>query len=213
MNKFTLGAIAGATSLMIAVPVLAQVSSAATETTGTTSSLSATTSANRFGRGPLTQAQVQTLADTDASFLTNVDALVTVLKTAVQNRKTALTAAAAITDETARQTAVKKAMTDFRTAMEAAITANPDLKLGMMHGGPGGPHGRGHGGKMGGKGPEMLAEKLGMTADELKAALSSGKTIEQIATEKGITLPARPAFGGRMHGMDAGAQENDANQQ
>src|SRR5512145_473110 len=50
----------------------------------------------------------------------------------------------------------------------------------------------GHGGPGGGRGPlgtaelEAAAKALGMTTDELSAALQSGKTLEAIATEKGV---------------------------
>lgn len=50
-------------------------------------------------------------------------------------------------------------------------------------------HGRGPGGKGGGfslTGIQVAAEKLGMTTDELITALQSGKTLEQIAQEKGV---------------------------
>ncbi len=51
-------------------------------------------------------------------------------------------------------------------------------------------HGRGPGGGGGGglslTGLQVAAEKLGMTTDELIAALQSGKTLEQIAQEKGV---------------------------
>src|SRR4026208_1404722 len=52
-------------------------------------------------------------------------------------------------------------------------------------------HGRGPGG--GGRGfglgqveLEAAAKVLGMTADELSTALQSGKTLEQVATDKGV---------------------------
>ncbi len=50
-------------------------------------------------------------------------------------------------------------------------------------------HGRGPGGRGGGlslTGLQVAAEKLGMTTDELITALQSGKTLEQIAQEKGV---------------------------
>jgi len=45
-----------------------------------------------------------------------------------------------------------------------------------------------------------MAEKLGMTEDELRTALDSGKTMQEIATKKGITLPTRP-MGDKGNGM------------
>jgi hypothetical protein len=50
-------------------------------------------------------------------------------------------------------------------------------------------HGHGPGGRGGGlslTGLQVAAEKLGMTTDELITALQSGKTLEQIAQEKGV---------------------------
>ncbi len=182
-NKFTLGVIAGMSSLAIAIPVLAQVSSAA----------SGTMSFGGKTRPVPTQENVQKMIENDDAFLTNVDTVVSSAKSIVTAHKSALTAAAAISDDTERGTAVQKANEDERTAFEAVMKANPNFK--MPFGGHGGP-----GGMMRGHGPDMaeLATKLGMTDVELKAALDSGKTIEQLATEKGITLPARPMMG--MHG-------------
>ncbi len=51
-----------------------------------------------------------------------------------------------------------------------------------MHGGPGG--GRGRGGDLAWL--QIAAQKLGMTTDELITALQSGKTLEQIAQDKGV---------------------------
>ncbi|MBP9774168.1 MAG: hypothetical protein KBD00_06135 [Candidatus Peribacteraceae bacterium] len=185
-NKFTLGVIAGMSSLALAVPLFAQVSSAATTTASTPSTTSMRI--GMFKHTPLTQQQVTDMAAKDGLFLSNIDAMVTVQKSVVATHQSALTAAAAITDETQRMTAVKKAQSDMRTAIDAAITANPNLKHAMMPFGHGGGHkGFGHGGM----GKANIATKLGMTDVELKAAFDSGKTIEQIATEKGVTLPMR----------------------
>ncbi len=199
-NKFLIGAVSGISALALGVGTLAQVAGAATPATGSTASATATT--GKFGgffakHGVPTQADVQTMIDHDTAFLANVDAMVSVAKTATQAHKDALTAAAALTDDTAREAALKKANEDFRATMKAAIDANPALKDAMPFGGHG-PMGmggkRGHGGKMMGG---MLAEKLGMTPDELKAAIDSGKTIEDIAKEKGVTLPPKPMHDGR----------------
>lgn len=187
-NKFTLGVVAGMSSLALAVPLFAQVSSA--QSAATTATPAATSARSiMFRHAPLTQQQVTDMAAKDGLFLSNIDAMVTVQKSAVAARQTALTSAAAISDETQRSAAVEKAQQDMRTAIEAAVTANPDLKNAMMpFGGHGGDHkGFGHGGI--GKGD--LAAKLGMTETELQAAITSGKTIEQIAAQKGVTLPAR----------------------
>lgn len=197
MNKFALGAVAGSTSLLVAVPFLAQMAGAA----------SGTTTKNILKDAPvLTQVCVQALADQEATMLNSMDARNASQKALMQTHQKALAAAAAITDDTARSEAVKKAQEDMRTAMKAAMDANkPDetqmekMKTacgdsfgGKFMFGPGpmgmevhGPRGKG------GPGHGMLEKKLGMTAEELKTALSSGKTIEQIATEKGVTLPAK----------------------
>jgi hypothetical protein len=166
----------GLTTLAVAIPVFAQ--------------MSGTGSAFHFG-APLTQADVQTLIQKDDAFLANIDAFVETGKAAMQAHKQALTDASSLTDSAAIQAAVKKANDDMRASMKAALDANPDLK-GAPFGGFGG-HGP-HGGKMGFGMGMMLPEKLGMTKEELKAALDSGKTIQEIAKEKGVTLPARPDF-------------------
>jgi hypothetical protein len=189
-NKFTLGIIAGMSSLALAVPVVAQIASAATDTpmTGMTTSADA----GRV-RPEFKQPTLQEMIDNDTALLGSVDSMVTTLKAATTAHKVALTAAVSLTG-TAQQDAIKKANEDFRTAMKTAMEANPNFKGGMMmFGGPGGKHGGpGHM-----KFKANLAEKLGMTEAELKAALDGGKTIEQIATEKGVTLPTRPMMGGK----------------
>lgn len=206
MNKsFTYGAVAGISSLALAVPFLAQISSAAS-----TGSSAATTTAKAARPAP-TQACVVALVAKDDAFLANVDTMIAAQKTATQTHRNALNAAASITDDTQRQAAVKAADEAFRTAMKTAMESHMTVdktqmealktacgnagmgggmhfEMGMGMGGPG--HG-GMKGHMRGPNPEMLAEKFGMTADEMKAALDSGKSIEDIAKEKGMTLPAR----------------------
>ncbi len=125
-------------------------------------------------------------------------------KTALQARHDALEAASLIADDTARQEALQSAHETMRdqkptdeeipaelqTIMDSVKSACGGT---MMFKGPGmgERHGRGGPGFM----KFDLAEKLGMTAEELKAELSSGKTIEDIATEKDVELPARPVRG------------------
>ena len=210
-NKFTIGVITGMAALVAAVPAIAQISSAATPAT---TDATATTATNDQARAPKawvvpgsTVASVQEMITRDQDFLANVDASVSLQKTTTQAHLSALQAAASITDDAQREAAVKQAEDARRVAIDAAITANPNLKMGMMfggHGGPGGP-----GGKHGGPDMAGLAAKLGMTETELKTAIDGGKTIQQIATEKGVTLPPRPAFGGRGHGPMG---ENDGTQ-
>lgn len=207
-NKtFALGAIAGISSVALAVPVLAQISSAqdtgtSTGTTSTTSAIAATTKVGAktwMKRGPdTTVAGIQTRIDHDSAFLTNIDAMIAIQKSATQTHKAALTAALSITDDTQRAAAVKAADEAERSSIETAVQANASLKDLMPFGGMGRPgFGGGHGGMMKrGPGGADLAAKLGMTEAGLKTALEGGKTIEQIATEKGVTLPARPDFKG-----------------
>lgn len=195
LNKFTLGAVAGIAALALAVPILAQISSAQVSSASTT-----TSSSPSFTRPIPTQQQVTDMAAKDAAYLKNIDAMVTIQKSATQTHEDALTAAASITDDTARQAAVKKANDDERTTIQNAMTANPDLKSAMM---PFGDHGfGGRGGMERGLNTADLATKLGMTETDLKTALAGGKTIQQIATEKGVTLPT-PPMGGFGHGPNS----------
>jgi hypothetical protein len=193
-KSFTLGAVSGISALAIAFPVIAQIAGA--------QSSAAAVSARKPGfasrpglhgeRAPLSQEDVHAMIEHDNAFLLNVDAFVAIQKEAIQSHRIALEAAADIEDETARNEAVKTAHEAMRATIEAAVEANPELKSAMMPFGHRGPGKHGKGETMRGH----LAEKLGMTEDELKAAIESGKTPEEIAEEKGVTLPARPAFGG-----------------
>lgn len=203
-HRFLLGAASGMTALALAVPALAQVAGAQGAPSADTAPQDKTTMAQRM-RGSLTADQIKEMAAHDDAFLANVDGAVSVLKAATQAHRDALNAAATIGDETTRQEAVQKANETYRTAIESAIAANPDLKEGFRFG-PMGGHGFGMKGGMR-HGPGDLAKKLGMTGDELKAALDAGKTIEEIAQEKGIELPARPE-GGR--GMFGGQKSSDS---
>lgn len=195
MNKtFTLGAVTGVTALAVGFPLAATLVGA--QEAQESSAPTTTVERPFFEKRTFTQEDIQTMIDRDNSFLSNIDAFVSIQKEAVQNHRIALQAAADIDDDTARQEAVKAAHETMRSEVQEAIEANPDLE-GMKFGigfGPGkGPHGPGMHGDMHG----MLEEKLGMTSDELKAALDAGKTIEEIAAEKGIELPERPM----MHRM------------
>ncbi len=195
-KSFAAGAIAGMSSLALAVPLLAQISSAATDSSASTNI--------KADRPAPSIACVQALAAKDDAMLATIDTMMAAHKSATQARRDALKAGATITDDAARKAAVQAADEAFYKAMQTAMESQKDdasmdaLKeacgdsMGGMHfkmafGGPMGGHM-----KMRGPGPEMLAEKLGLTAEELKAALESGKSIEDIATEKGVTLPARP---------------------
>lgn len=194
-HKFLLGAVSGMSALMIAVPIAAQFTSAASG-----SSVSGTTSTERPRE--FSQESVQAMIDRDTAFLKNADTMLVILKEATEKHKNELTIAAGLTDTTAQKAALRAAQENFHTAIQTAIEANPELKGVMM---PfGGPMEKHHKFMMRGPAPEKLAKKLGMTADELKAALDSGKTIEQLATEKGITLPTRPEGHMKMRGPMGG---------
>lgn len=190
-KSFTLGAVSGISALAIAFPLAAQFASAQS---GTSSSPGNIRDRSAFhARKPLSQDDVQALIDQDNNFLLHADAFLSILKEAVQNHRIALQAAADITDETERNEAVKAAHEAMRTAIAAAVEANPDLQgLKMMPFGTRGPHGHAKRGAMP-FGPH-LAEKLGLTAEELKEALDSGKTIDAIAEEQGVELPTKPRF-------------------
>lgn len=224
MNKFTLGAAAGATSLLVAVPLLAQM-------VGAASSSSAGTEETIASVRPIPSvACVTALATAEGHMLSNMDAVMASQKQILTAHHAALTAAAALTDDTAREAALTTANETMRTAMKAAHDAMPDKSatkdaikeacgdamgpgmggmMGPMGFGPGGPGGRGgHHGMMKGK----LAGELGMTEEELKAEIDSGKTIEQIAEEKGVTLPPRPMFHEKMgHGPFGDEAEEGVN--
>lgn len=203
-HTFTLGAVSGVTALAIGFPIAAQFAGA--QSSADTGS-AMTDRPGMQQRAPLSQDDVQEMVDRDNAILLHVDDYVSIVKGAVQNHRIALQAAADIEDETERNDAVRAANEAMRTEIHDAVEADADLKdampMGMMMGmggrGPGGPGGPGGKGPHGFP-PEMLAEKLGMTADELKAELDAGKTIQQIAEEKGVDLPAPPMGMGDRHG-------------
>ncbi|MDD5624035.1 MAG: hypothetical protein PHI23_05005, partial [Candidatus Peribacteraceae bacterium] len=193
-----LGVIAGMSPLVLAVPLLAQIGSAAT------------TDAASEARPAFGQQSVQDLIARDQAFLAHIDEIMALQKSAVQAHLTALTAAASLTDETAQREAVRQANEAQRETIQSALAENEDLQSTMMPFGRGGPGFGGRGGHGRGPCPEKLAEELGMTQDELKAALDSGKTIQDLAQEKGVTLPTPPERGeGPMHGR-FGAQSSSA---
>jgi hypothetical protein len=196
MKKFTTGAIAGATSLAVAVPLLAQMAGAA--------SGDEVFIRDAKDMPAPSQECVQALAAKDAKELSVIDEHTAAHKAALQAHESALTVAASIADEDERKAAVLAADKAMHEAMKASMeTMDPKADMEAlkaacgdsfrfaMHTGPGGPGGHMGMMKMHGGKPGMLLEKLGMTPEELKAALESGKTIEDIAAEKGIELPKR----------------------
>jgi hypothetical protein len=181
-NSFTLGAVSGISALAIAFPVIAQIAGAQSSTA--TLDPAQPNLKDRPGfhgeRAPLSQEDVLAMIDQHNAFLLNVDAFVAVQKEAIQKHRIALQAAADIEDETERNAAVKAANEDMRAFIEAAVEANPELKTAMMPFGHGGPGRHGKDEVM----RANIEEKLGMTAEEFKTAIDSGKTIEEIAAEK-----------------------------
>lgn len=194
MNKtFALGAVTGISALALAFPVLAQVPAG----TATGDDVAGTPPPFEMRmRKEATVENVQEMIDRHQAFLDNIDTLVTAQKASTQALIADLQAALALTDDDARQEAVKAAHEEFRASMEATLAEHPELKAVMPFGGK-----HGHGPKGG-----MLAEKLGMTPEELKAEIEAGKTIEEIAEEKGVELPERPMGGRRMFRFGGGGQ-------
>jgi len=189
--KFILGIVAGASSLALAAPFFVHAASSDVSSSSFVPS----------------QACVQALADSEAARLSSMDSMMELQKSALQAHKNALAAAATIADDTVRKDAVKKANEDFRAAVKAAHDQQPAAVQEAMTavqtacGGRGMGFTGGFGQRMGGlmekfgeRGPKgaAMAERLGMTEDELKAALESGKTIQEIAQEHGVTLPDNP---------------------
>lgn len=193
MNKFRLGIITGMSSMVIAVPILS-VAAYAQSSTSTEAAVQAIPS----------QACVEALANVEQMRLDQFDLMNDKRKEGIKQRVDSLRTAAAITSATDRQAALKqmreteKALHDtmkedvsdeIQAAMDAVKTACGDTFKMRMEG-----FGERHPmiGKMMDKAPAFIAEKLGMTEDELKAAMDGGKTIKEIAEEKGIELPAPP---------------------
>lgn len=117
-NKFLLGAIAGASALIVAVPLIAELTSAQGSGAGSMSSIPS-------------QACVQALVAKDTAVLSTIDAETAARKTALQAHQAALQKAAGLTDDAARQAAVKKANDDLRTAMKNAKQSESDEKRAM----------------------------------------------------------------------------------
>jgi hypothetical protein len=88
-----------------------------------------------------------------------------------------------VTDGTLTQAQVDKVV----TALDAAEAA--EHPGGAGRGGPGGPGGPGRGGRMGAKlSIATVATALGMTEADLRTELQAGKTIADVAKEKGVDV-------------------------
>lgn len=212
MNKaFTAGALAGVGSLVVAVPLIAQLSFAADDDVSAMAN-----------HAVPSQECLLAMVDLEDAHLAHVDEMTAFHTEQMQKHRDALAEIAAISDDTERADALKQMREDMRTnkedmtppedvqaAMDAAKEACGNTMMfghGPGHGGPGM-----HGMMDEGRGPEKLAELLGMTTDELRAALDSGTTIEELASQKGVELPARPEGGPRGHmpfmGMMRGGED------
>lgn len=195
MKQFSFGALAGGIALAVAVPFLSDIASA-----------QSVSSAGPSVRPLATQECVQAMASAGGTSLGFFDTMNTARKAAVTARVAALKEAVILTDDAARQAAVAKAGENFRAAMQKAMeeksvamkTAHESVQtacggsrgFGLMMGeGRQGMMGKGQG-RLHGPNLEMLATKLGITVDQLNAEIKGGKTIEQIAEEHGVTLPA-----------------------
>lgn len=189
MNKFTAGVATGISSLALAVPLIAQIAGAQNVEF---------TAATEADFPVPTQACAGAMANLEEYHLANFDKMNEKRKQEIQARVDSLNTIASIADDTQREEAFKKMHEDMRatmgdiekdeevtTLMDATREACGDVMM-FGHGGPG--FMAKHVVKF------DLAEELGMTSDQLKAELDGGKTIEQIAEEKGVELPARPAF-------------------
>ena len=74
----------------------------------------------------------------------------------------------------------------YGTTTVLADDNNPPLPFGERGpGGPGGPHG---GRGLDGAALEAVAEVLGMSTDDLSAALQEGKTLQELADEAGVDI-------------------------
>jgi hypothetical protein len=119
-HKFLLGALAGASALIVGIPLVAQLSSA-----------QSAPSAGGASSSVPSQACVEALVARDDAFLATIDADTAARKSAIQAHEAALKAAAAITDDAQREAAVQKANVDLRTALQNAKQAEGNEKTVM----------------------------------------------------------------------------------
>lgn len=110
-KSFTLGAVAGVSTLLLAVPFVAQIAGAQSASSVATSS------------PPVpSQACVQTMVGLEDAHLANIDAMMASKKQSMQTRRDALAAVAAITDDAQRQEALKRMHEDMRANMKTSMT-------------------------------------------------------------------------------------------
>lgn len=213
MKKFVLGAIAGFSTIALAAPLFAQGTANTTNTPATDVIPS--------------QACIEALASQESEQLSRIDAMITAQKDAMSVHQAALKVAAGITDDDERQAAVKKANDIFRASMKSMMESQEDrttqrealrtacgdyrafgMGFGMGMGMGKGPMDGHRNGARALNGVNDLAEKLGMTETELQAALDGGKTLEEIAEEKGVEMPLPPRGNRGMHGQSRGWDTN-----
>jgi len=70
-------------------------------------------------------------------------------------------------------------------SQDQANAVRDGVKAKKVDAAPGGPHGRGPGMR---EGLDAAASALGMTADELRTELQSGKSVAQVAQDRGVNL-------------------------
>jgi hypothetical protein len=106
MNKFTLGVVSGASSLALAIPLFAQISSAQT----------AASSVANANRPVPTQECLTAMVAMEDYHLEHFDAKTSDHKAQMQAHRDAMNTAAKITDEAARKAALENAHGEMRTA-------------------------------------------------------------------------------------------------
>lgn len=119
MNKFTVGALAGMSSLLLAVPLIAQVAGAQT------------VPSSAADRPVPTQACLQAMVGMEDVQLSHFDERTAEHKTAMQTKRDALAAVAAISDETARKAALQQMHEDMRASKDTEKTVPADVTAAM----------------------------------------------------------------------------------
>jgi hypothetical protein len=110
MKKFAIGVVAGASSLLLAAPLVVQVAGAA----------SSSSAGAKVMREAPTQACMQAMLKVEDVRLAEFDSMVAKHKQAMQQRRDSLATVAAIADDTARKDALQKLHETMRTSMQTA---------------------------------------------------------------------------------------------
>lgn len=120
MKKFSLGMVAGASSLALAVPLIAQISSAQS-------------SSSPDGEPPTpTQACAAAMVALDDAHLALFDSMTADRKKKLQEKRDVLAAIAAISDDAQRADAFKKMHDDMRAAKDGSPMTPPDTIVKAM---------------------------------------------------------------------------------